>query len=136
LEALFRKLGLRNYEFKAAAPTGFHPGRTAEILVDGKRLAICGQVHPKLAKEYDLNQTVVCQIDLQLLCDSVESELTYQSLPRYPAVTRDLAVVVSQDVISQELEAGIKEAAGELLESVRLFDVFSGKQIGEGKKNL
>ncbi|SFI80679.1 phenylalanine--tRNA ligase subunit beta [Thermoflavimicrobium dichotomicum] len=136
VENLLARLGIDQYEVRAASPTGMHPGRSAELLINGEIVAIFGQLHPKLAKEHDLGDTVVCQIDLARLCQAAAETITYQSLPRYPAVTRDLAVVVNEDVISREVEAGIKEAAGELLESVRLFDVFTGEQIGKGKKNL
>jgi phenylalanyl-tRNA synthetase beta chain len=136
LEALLQRLGIQQAEVKAATFEGLHPGRSASIWLSGQVVGLLGQLHPKVAKEYDLGDTVVCQLDLDLLCQAAEDSVTYQSLPRYPAVTRDLAIIVKQNVVSKEVEEGIKEAAGELLESVHLFDVFTGEQIGEGKKNL
>lgn len=136
VEALFSTLGVVNVEYKPAAYTGFHPGRTAEIRIGEEVVGVLGELHPKLAKQYDLGNTVLCQLDLEKLAGKLNHEIRYESLVRYPSVTRDLAVVVDHDLPVGEIEAGIRKAAGELLESITLFDVFTGEQIGEGKKSV
>ncbi|MBA4494544.1 phenylalanine--tRNA ligase subunit beta [Paenactinomyces guangxiensis] len=136
LEALFARLGVEDVEYREAAPKGFHPGRTAEMVLDGEVIGLLGQLHPKLAQKHDLADCVVFQLDLAKLFDAVNDETAYQPIPRFPAVTRDLAMVVDKDVAVGEVEEGIREVAGELLESVTLFDVFTGAQVGEGKKSI
>ncbi|SEM98814.1 phenylalanine--tRNA ligase subunit beta [Lihuaxuella thermophila] len=136
LEALFTRLGVSGVQYSEAFPDGFHPGRTAELSVNGEVIGLLGQLHPKLAKKYGLEDPVVFQLDLAKLFSAANDEVVYQPIPRYPAVTRDLALVVDEDVLAQEVEEGIREVAGELLESVTLFDVFTGAQIGEGKKSI
>lgn len=136
LEALFTRLGVKGVQYSEAFPVGFHPGRTAELVVDGNVIGLLGQLHPKLAKKHGLNDPVVFQLDLAKLFAAVNDEVVYNPIPRYPAVTRDLALVVDEDVLAGEVEEGIREVAGELLESVTLFDVFTGEQIEEGKKSI
>jgi phenylalanyl-tRNA synthetase beta chain len=136
LEALFTRLGIVDVVYQAVQPKGFHPGRTAEILADGEVIGVLGELHPKLAKQYDLEQPVVFQLDVEKLLAAIDEEILYQPIPRFPAVTRDLAVIVDEDVPAGEMEEGIWEVAGELLQSVTLFDVFTGEQIGEGKKSV
>lgn len=136
LQALLTRLGLEQVQYREAQPIGYHPGRTAEIIVKEKVIGVFGQLHPKLCKKYDLEETVTFQLDLAELIAAIDDELIYQPIPRFPAVTRDLALVVDQELLAGEIEEGIREAAGELLESITLFDVFVGKQIGEGKKSV
>jgi phenylalanyl-tRNA synthetase beta chain len=136
LEALFARLGVSGVEYREAAPHGFHPGRTAELFVGDEKIGVLGQLHPRLTSQYDLEDTVVFQLDVAKLLTRVKEEVRYYPIPRYPAVTRDLAVIVNADVPTGELEEGIRESAGELLESVTLFDVFVSEKIGEGKKSV
>ena len=135
LESVLERFGLENAEFQAARLDGFHPGRTALCVVDDEVIGVLGQLHPKLAKRYDLIEPVVLQLDFEKLLDQ-NVEVIYEPIPRYPAVTRDLAVTVDENVPAGLIEAGIRKVAGELLESVTLFDVFTGEQIGEGKKSV
>lgn len=136
LEALFTRLGVLDVEYQAVAPHGFHPGRTAQILVNGQFIGLLGELHPTLAKKHDLLRPVAFQLDVEKLIAAMEGPLVYQPIPRYPAVTRDLAVIVDEQTPVGRLEAGIWQAGGELIESVSLFDVFVGEQIGAGKKNV
>ncbi|SHE52068.1 phenylalanyl-tRNA synthetase beta subunit [Seinonella peptonophila] len=138
LDALWKRLGIshKEVEYHEAVLAGFHPGRTAEILFDEKRIGILGQLHPKLEKQYDLHEVILFQIDLQQLFAKSDDKISYQRLSRYPAVTRDLAMIVDEDIRVGEIEAGIRQVAGELLRSVTLFDVFIGEQIGPNKKNV
>ncbi|MBA4548864.1 phenylalanine--tRNA ligase subunit beta [Thermoactinomyces intermedius] len=135
LESVLERFGVRDAEYQAADLNGFHPGRTALCVVEDEVIGVLGQLHPKLAKRYDLSEPVVLQLDLEKLLEK-DPEVIYEPIPRYPAVTRDLAVTVDENVPAGRIEAGIRKVAGELLESVTLFDVFTGEQIGEGKKSV
>lgn len=135
MESVFERFDLQDVEYQAAQLEGFHPGRTALCILDGEVIGVLGQLHPKLAKSYDLGAPVVFQLNLEKLLDQ-DIEIVYSPIPRYPAVTRDLAIAVDTNMPAGLLEAGIREVAGELLESVDLFDVFTGEQIGEGKKSV
>ncbi|WP_044640835.1 phenylalanine--tRNA ligase subunit beta [Risungbinella massiliensis] len=136
LEALFARLGINRSETVAVEVDGFHPGRTAQVHIQGEPVGIIGQLHPKLAKKHHLGDTMLCQIDLGRLFSCLNFQIEYEPIGRFPAVTRDVAIVLDKEVPVGELEAGIRQAAGELLESVRLFDVYTGEPLEEGKKNV
>jgi phenylalanyl-tRNA synthetase beta chain len=115
---------------------GMHPGRTAEILVNGQSIGFLGQVHPRLQQKYDIAETYVFNLDLEILFAKSNTTSEYQVLPKFPASTRDLSIVVDEQVPASEIERNIVETAGPLLESVTLFDVFTGEKIGKGKRSL
>ena len=136
LESLFARLGIEGVEFLPARPKGFHPGRTAEIRIDGRFAGILGQIHPRISDEMDLKETFAFQLDMEVLLDAAKTDLRFRPIPRHPASTRDLAIVVDADVPAAEVEKAIRKAAGEHLESVTLFDVYTGEQVGNEKKSL
>lgn len=137
LEALFQRLGIGGIAYEQASPEGFHPGRTAEVKLDGEGIGYVGQLHPQLAAQYDLPESYAFQVKLSpVLQAAVENEVRYRPLPRFPAVTRDLAVVVDEDVPVRALEDTICDVAKRWLESVTVFDVFTGEKIGKGKKSV
>lgn len=136
LEALFQRLGVKGIEYRAASWTGLHPGRTAEIVHEHEVIGVIGQLHPKLEKRNQLEETVLFEIDLPKLFQLTTEEITYEPVARYPAVTRDLAIVVDEEVQVGKVEQTIRQSAGELLESITLFDVFQSEQLGENKKSL
>ncbi|GAA5344992.1 phenylalanine--tRNA ligase subunit beta [Planifilum fimeticola] len=136
LESLFARLGIEGVEFLPDRPEGFHPGRTAEIRIGGRFAGILGQIHPRLSDELDLKETFAFQLDMEVLLDAAKTDLLFRPIPRYPASTRDLAIVVDAGVPAAEVEKVIRRAAGEHLESVTLFDVYTGEQVGNEKKSL
>jgi phenylalanyl-tRNA synthetase beta chain len=137
LTALLERLCITGIEYEAISIDGFHPGRTALLKYDKHVIGVLGQIHPSLSKKYDLDDTVVCQIDLEnLLQLSSKDDLTYQPIPRYPGITRDLALIIDESLPVSQIEAGIRAVTGELLKKVTLFDVFTGEQIGTGKKSI
>ncbi|RNB56979.1 phenylalanine--tRNA ligase subunit beta [Brevibacillus gelatini] len=137
VDSLLDRLGIHTAQYKAAADiAGMHPGRTAEVWVGDKRLGYLGQVHPVTEKAYDLSETYVFQLDVALLIEAAAEVGHYNPLPKFPAVTRDLALVVDRSVPAGALEATIREAAGELLESLTLFDVYTGDRIAQDKKSM
>jgi phenylalanyl-tRNA synthetase beta chain len=137
VESLLERLGIKGVSYQAAAGlAGMHPGRTAEVRVQEKFLGFLGQVHPGVEKAYELSETFVFQLDVEALGEVANTAGYYQPLPKFPAVTRDLALVVDRDVPAEALQATIREAAGELLESLTLFDVYTGERIAAGKKSM
>ncbi|WNC16537.1 phenylalanine--tRNA ligase subunit beta [Brevibacillus brevis] len=137
VESLLARLGITDVQYKAVSDlAGMHPGRTAELWSQDRRLGYVGQIHPGTEKAYDLNETYVFQMDVEKLVESAANVGFYTPLPKFPAVTRDLALVVDRAVPAAALEAAIREAAGDLLESLTLFDVYTGERIAEDKKSM
>lgn len=136
LEELFVELGLDDITYDAKALEGYHPGRTAEIKHKGTKVGHIGQLHPNVMNQYDLKETYIFEIDLGELLSYANNNIKYQELPKYPAIQRDMALVVSKDLEANDLAETIYESAGKLLESLSVFDVYEGEQIGKGKKSI
>ena len=137
VENLLDRLGVRNVLYKPAELSQFHPTRAAIIEASGARIGIIGEINSDLARQYDIpERTYAFELDFNQLVDQSSSAVTYKPLSRYPAVTRDLAVVVSTDVPYQRIEELLSKAAGELLESITLFDLYTGAPLQPGQKSL
>lgn len=141
VETIAAALGVSELiSYEAAQPEQFHPGRTAAIMLtvnESKHLlGYVGQLHPELQRTADLQDTYVVELELAPLYEYASSDVEYKALPRYPAITRDIAVVVDASVQAGDLLAAIRQAAGELLESVQVFDVYTGERLGADKKSI
>ncbi|MFD2671288.1 phenylalanine--tRNA ligase subunit beta [Marinicrinis sediminis] len=141
LDQLLAFFGLEaSVRLEATQLEGMHPGRTARIVLDaaGESMEIgrMGQLHPELQKEHDLEDTYVLEMKLEPLYTHASFGPDYRMLPKFPAMTRDMAIVVSDDVAVGEVIRDIRQSAGELLESVDVFDIFRGDKVGEGKKSV
>lgn len=142
LETVFEHLGIpgSRIAYEADQPEGFHPGRAASVFMEnggGKiKLGVLGQLHPELQRDNDLDDTYVAEILLAPLYELASGEVVYRDLPRFPAMERDLALVVDESVEAGKLLDIIRSHAGELLQSVQVFDVFTGSRLGEGKKSI
>lgn len=137
VESLFTNLGIANVSYaQTAERKGMHPGRTADVSVGGEYIGYLGQIHPALEKAYDLTATFVFQFDMGKLIESATKLKDYRILPKFPAITRDLALVVDRSVPAASLTELIRAQSGELLESVTLFDVYTGERIASDKKSL
>ena len=139
LEQLFTVCGITDYDITPCKtnPT-FHPGRTAVISVDGKELAVLGEIHPLVLRNYDMKtRAYVAAVDVETLYEAADTTRIYRHLPKFPATTRDLAFVVDRSMPVIRLEKAIRKAVSpSILESVDLFDVFTGDQVGENKKSV
>lgn len=115
----------------------YHPGRCARIAVGDEELGIMGEIHPDVAERFGLDTRVYC---CELFFDSVirhaDTEILYKPLPKYPSTSRDIALLVDEAVQVGEMEDIIKEQGTSILEDVKLFDVYRGEQIAEGKKSV
>ncbi|HOM03636.1 MAG TPA: phenylalanine--tRNA ligase subunit beta [Acetivibrio sp.] len=137
-EELFERLGIENYEILPEKNNVvFHPGRTAVINIDGEYAGIIGEIHPEVAEKFECpERTYIGVIEIETLVNKASMDCEYKGLPKYPAVTRDIAMLVKDEVLVKEIEDIIKQRAGKILESVKLFDVYKGKQVPEGMKSV
>ncbi|HEY0645694.1 MAG TPA: phenylalanine--tRNA ligase subunit beta, partial [Nocardioides sp.] len=120
-----------------AAVAPWHPGRCAELSVDGEVVGHAGEVHPTVCQAFGLpKRTVAAEVDLDLLIARSVHLRQAPTVSSYPVAKEDVALVVAASVAAADVEAALREGAGELLESIRLFDVYTGDQVGEGKKSL
>ena len=120
-----------------AAGTAFHPGRAADIYVKGEKVGTVGEIHPTVCANYGIKARVVAaDLDLDKLFQLRGGEPQFTPLPKHPATSRDLALVADEATPAAELAGCIRSNAGENLESLTLFDVYTGEKVGEGKKSL
>ena len=138
IEAIFAGLRIRKAEYAAEKQNpSYHPGRCASITVDGVCVGVMGQVHPLVVNNYGMDCEVYCaELNLSALMELRLPEPTYTPLPKYPAVMRDLALVCDEEVTVAQAEDVITGAAGKLLRSVKLFDIYRGTGVPEGKKSM
>ncbi len=122
--------------YRPVQMAGMHPGRTAEIQFKQEKIGYIGQVHPETQAEMDLNETYVFELNLERLLSQEADELQYTPIPRYPSITRDIAIVADESLSAARAEEVIKEAGGKLLKETSLFDVYQGEHMEEGKKSL
>lgn len=115
----------------------FHPGRCAQFKIGDKVLATLGEVHPEAAENYSIGERVyIAEVDVETAYENRMPARTHKPLPKFPAVTRDLAFVCDRDIPVLNLEKEIRTAVGKTLENVSLFDVYEGEQIESGKKSV
>ncbi|NNN43595.1 MULTISPECIES: phenylalanine--tRNA ligase subunit beta [Vibrio] len=123
------------YSFAAMKHPALHPGQSAAIMLDGKQIGVIGTVHPELERKFGLNgRTLVFEIEWSAINSKVIPEAV--ALSKFPSNRRDIAVVVDQTVASGDIVAACRIAGGELLKEAKLFDVYVGKGVAEGKKSL
>ena len=138
LEEIIDGLNIKGISFKPLTTCpSLHPGRAASLMLGDTEIGIMGQVHPTVCKNFDIDTTCfVCEIDIMPLFESVDNNVKYKALPKFPAAERDIAVLVDKTALVGDLEATIAKASGQLLENIRLFDVYEGDRIPEGKKSV
>jgi phenylalanyl-tRNA synthetase beta chain len=126
-------------ELEQSAPKGFHPGRTAKLVIKGTEIAVgfAGELHPELAAANDLPRQVgVLEINLELLFAHAPELVQAGAVDTYPAATQDLSLVIDQEVPAGKVLELLTQAAGELLEDIVLVDDYRGANLEEGKKSL
>ena len=138
LEAIFTGLRIQKATYTAVANNpSYHPGRCAKVTISGVDVGYLGQIHPLVAANYGMDAEVYCaEIDFDKLFALQLPEPTYTPLPKYPAVTRDIAIVCDEATTVGQAQDVITKAGGKLLRSVRLFDIYRGANLGDGKKSL
>ncbi|MBQ3103404.1 MAG: phenylalanine--tRNA ligase subunit beta, partial [Oscillospiraceae bacterium] len=139
VEAILRGMRIDDLRCEAdKANPSYHPGRCAKIYSGDTLLGTFGQIHPAVAANYGISDTELYAAELlfDALCDSHGTLPVYQPLPKFPAVTRDIAVVCDESVTVGALEAVIKRGGKKLLKKVSLFDIYRGKGVEDGKKSV
>jgi len=145
VEQLLTELKIEDVEYIRANDSdvfdekyALHPGRSAVILKDGAPLGIMGEVHPEVQETYEIGvKTYVAKLNIPELMAAAAEKITYQPLPKFPATTRDLSLLVDEDMPVAELEKAIKGAVGKILEKVTLFDVYRSDDMKKnGKKSI
>lgn len=138
VEQLLDALFISNYEFEASSNEyAYHPGRCAHIMIDDAIIGVIGEIHPKVSENYGINERILSfTLDVDSLFAHTQTEPTYTPLPKFPAVTRDLALLCDETIPVRILEKAIMKGAGNLLETIQLFDVYQGEQIENGKKSV
>ncbi len=138
VQQLLSALGIEGVRYAAESEDGrFHPGRCARLMKGDVCLGIIGQVHPDVCSNYGIGTDVyAAELHYNLFFDLADMQIRYTPLPKFPSMTRDFALVVSESTEVGSLEESIRENAGELLEEVRLFDVYRGSHILPGFKSV
>lgn len=139
IEEFFEHVGMNKkpaYDPAAGKPF-LHPGRQADIVYDGRTVGYLGEVHPKVADNYDIGARVyVAVIDMPSIVEKASFDRKYEGIAKYPAVTRDISMVVPKEVLVGQIEAVLTQRGGKILESYSLFDIYEGSQIQEGYKSI
>jgi len=138
VSAMFSLLGIEDYEYRSASDISYmHPGRAAAIIVSDTVCGHFGYVHPDVASNFEApNSSVILELQMKPVVAAASERRTYKALPKYPGISRDLAMTVNRDVSVGSIEKLIKKYAGEFLEYCTLFDVYQGKQIDENMKSV
>ena len=131
-------LGILEYEIVEEKDCpAFHPGRTAKIIINGQKIGTIGEVHPEVTEKFEgPERTYIGVIEVEPLVEKACMTAKYKPLPKFPAVTRDIAMVVKDGIFVKQIEDIIKQRAGRILEEIKLFDVYKGKQVPEGMKSV
>ena len=138
IEAILGELNADKAEYEAVRDNpSYHPGRCARIAIDGKDVGVFGQIHPLVAKNYGIDGEIYCaELNFTALLTVLAPEKTYHPLPKFPAVSRDLAIVCDEALTVSQVEKVISAAAGKLLRNVELFDIYRGAGVPQGKKSM
>ena len=137
VEGMLEASGVVDWTLQKTGVPTFHPGRNAEVLLGDKRIGVFGEAHPEILENYDLPyKAYLFEFDLEGLTDAATFTKRFEPISIYPKVARDLAIVVNKDILSDMPTELIYTTGGDSVDSVRLFDVYEGEQVPEGKKSL
>lgn len=137
IEKILWFLGINKLEVKRKEASFLHPGRSAEFLLNGESLGVFGEVNPKVLENYGLKKKAyVAELDFEKIVENTIDNYTYKDLPKYPTMKRDFAFIMDRDVDSVDLEKIAKKYGKDLLESFKVFDIYEGENIEDGKKSV
>ncbi len=139
VEEFFEKAGLHktaSYDPQAGKPF-LHPGRQANIIYDGEVLGYLGEIHPAVADKYGIGEKAyVAVLDIPRVVEYASFDRKFEGIAKFPAVTRDISMMVSKDILAGQIEAMILQRGGKHLESLNLFDIYEGEQVKKGYKSM
>ena len=139
VEEFFDKIGMKKKpHYNPEAGKAFlHPGRQAEIIYDGTSVGYLGEIHPDVADNYKLGEkTYVAVLDMPSILPNATFDHKYTGIAKYPAVTRDISMVMKKEILAGQVEDIIEQRGGKILESYKLFDIYEGSQITAGYKSI
>ena len=139
IENILESAGIEKAKFVSfSEDKAYHPGRCAKIVTaDGAELGVFGQIHPLTAQNYDVNIPVyAAELSFDAIFDAADMTIDYKPMPKFPAVSRDFSFVCDEEIEVGTIEEVMAKAAGKLCEDVKLFDIFRGEKLGEGKKSV
>ncbi len=138
VEQLLSQLNIHDADFSPMTDDPvFHPGKTAKLTINGLAAGFLGEIHPEVADNFECPaKTYIAVLDVKTLIDNADMIRAYKALPKYPAVSRDIAMLVKDNILVKEIEAVIRQRGGKLIEEVRLFDVYRGDQVPAGMKSV
>ncbi len=138
IEALFAGLRMKKASYTAEKNNpSYHPGRCAAISIGGEVIGVMGQVHPLVAKNYGIDSEVYCaELNFTKMLGLRLPDPTFTALPKYPGVSRDLALICDEEITVAQMEDVISASAGKLLRKIQLFDIYRGVGVPEGKKSM
>lgn len=137
LEQLCVELNIPAPGFAVAAAPGWHPGRSAQIMIGDKSIGILGEIHPAVGQAYDIKPRVCAlELDVRALFEAAQPRAMHEPITRYPEVERDLALIIDRGVPAEQLLGIIREQGGELLRQINIFDVYTGEPIAADKKSV
>lgn len=140
VETIFKKLGISESRYSLVPVEednlDFHPGRSGYIKMGKDIVGVIGEIHPRKAKKYSVKDTYVAEINLSVLLNLKTKSLKVESIPQYPSVTRDIALVMDQDIPTYEVVQSIQKVNKRLISQILIFDVYVGEHIEKGKKSV
>ena len=125
-----------SFAYEATEIDGLHPGRTAHVYLNDQVVGFIGELHPNVEKDYDLKQTYVFELNYDKLMAVVVGYINYEPIPRFPGVTRDIALVINRDLPSAKLLDTIKQNGGDIFQNAQVFDVYQGEHVAEDEKSV
>jgi phenylalanyl-tRNA synthetase beta chain len=138
VEGMLKGLHIEDVTYRIGEHPSLHPGKTAEILVGDQVVGVMGELHPQVKTNYEMDEPAVYLAEFELAPLLAAGKILFdvEAIPTYPPVLEDLAIVVDETISAAQVEDVIRRGGGQMLSKVQLFDIFKGKQIGEGKKSL
>ncbi|KAJ50758.1 phenylalanyl-tRNA synthetase beta chain [Clostridium tetanomorphum] len=138
VENVIEHLGIQGSIFqRESESSAFHPGKTAKLYIKKDLIGVLGEIHPDVADNYGIEERCyVAELNLDILYNHSNLDRKYKVLPKFPAVSRDIALLVDDEILVQDIEDIIVKQGGKMVEKVKLFDIYKGKQIPEGKKSV
>lgn len=140
VETIFERLGISDARYQLVRVesdnTSFHPGRSAYIKVGKDIVGVIGNIHPLMEKKYDVKDVYVAELNLSALLNVKTGKIKYQPIPQYPSVSRDIALVMDEDVPTFDVCQRIMKSSNKLVKSTKIFDVYVGEHVEAGKKSV
>jgi phenylalanyl-tRNA synthetase beta chain len=138
IEAALAGMHISGVRFQAAEHPSFHPGKCAQVIVEGKSVGVFGELHPLVKRNYEFSQPAVlaAEIEVNTILRAAPTLFNIEPVPVFPPVLEDIAVIVDDNLPAEQIVEAIMQSGGKMIKGVRLFDIYRGPQIGEGKKSL